>query len=75
MVGMSGKKTVLCDRCGLRYIETYETCQHCSHIDDDQMDAFKSHLLEQSESNKRLGYKLMVFAGLFVVIAILASKL
>jgi len=73
MVRVRYKETTPCDRCGLHYEVTYETCSHCSHFDDAQMVAFKSHLLEQSEKNKRLGYKLMVFALLIVVFLILKS--
>lgn len=61
------KRTIKCDRCGLRYPADEQACIHCRDLDDTEVEVFKIRLKEEQKSNRNLGQLFLYLAFLILL--------
>lgn len=63
-----------CDRCELYYPETLEKCDHCSELNDSQLEQLKQQHRETLDDNSSFG-KYLLFASVIIGLLLLFSFL
>ena len=56
-----------CPRCGQLYPKKAESCHHCQHLHDQQLDELKEQIARQHEGNKVIGKLFLWIAALILV--------
>lgn len=59
-----------CRRCGLRYPRSEQSCPHCEHLSDDEVEQLKLEFEAEKEGNANLGRLFLYIAALLLLLMI-----
>ena len=67
-------KQIRCDRCELYYPKSLEKCDHCSELNDSELNQLKAQHQETLQDNSTFG-KYLVFGAIIIGLLLLLSFL
>jgi hypothetical protein len=59
-----------CRRCGLYYPRREQSCPHCEHLSDDEVEQLKLEFEAEKEGNANLGKLFLYIAALILLLMI-----
>lgn len=68
------KPTQKCERCKLRYPQDTEKCIHCGELDEAGLKTLLHKIDQQTQSNKKLGFKFLLLAGFLLVCLLILAR-